>query len=66
MTSPIEFEKVREVAIAMTAALGLDPFKKRPATGYDDAPIIEAWEINAEWAARFLAAYEIVTKWSVK
>ena len=52
------------IARAMTEIRGKDPDVRRPATGYSDAPIISAWELDYEWALRFIAGYAIMKELS--
>lgn len=62
--SDIDGEKLHKlasaIARAMTEIRGKDPDVRRPATGYSNAPIISAWELDYEWALRFVAGYAIM------
>lgn len=54
-------EIIERLAREMCIARGIDPDRMRPATGYENAPTIPSWHIEAEWAQRALVAHRVLS-----
>lgn len=51
---------LEKMARAMCKERGLDPDEIVPATGWEGAERIPRWHKDREWAARFIAAWNVM------